>query len=387
MWIFTGAAFYVLFLLGFMDNLKGPTVPAVLKEFNFNYSQGGTILFCTYIGFLIATLLTGVLGDVAGKNAVLFAAGSCLVVGTLGFTTLRSFWALAGSMLVIGLGLGALDLGGNSITVELHPKDKGRYLNLISVAHGLSSIISPLIAGYFISQAMGWRMGYWIGLILALILLLFSFLGHYPVQKSNSKNGMDFKQVGRQILMPSMRWLYILLMAYVGTEIATVAWLVTYLQEVRGQSVTLSSTFLSLFFVGLMVGRFIGSFVVDRIGYVVSLMIASIGSTICLSMGIFGPPSFVFFLSLSGLFYSIIFPVTTAMASDLHSENVGTVIGLLFAFAGLGGAVVPWLVGFLSDAAGLQVGFGFNVVVWGLILICVIRLRAEQRHQLTQTVP
>ena len=59
---------------------------------------------------------------------------------------------------------------------------------------------------------------------------------------------------------------------------------------------------------------------------------------------------------------SIIFPTVTAAASDLHSENVGSVLGLLFTFAGVGGMLGPWLVGLASDAVGIQLGFGTVLV-------------------------
>lgn len=64
----TIGSFIAFFLFGFADNLKGPTLPAVLQELHFNYAQGGTLVFGAYFGFLIATLLTGMLADRAGNK-------------------------------------------------------------------------------------------------------------------------------------------------------------------------------------------------------------------------------------------------------------------------------------------------------------------------------
>jgi fucose permease len=41
---------------------------------------------------------------------------------------------------------------------------------------------------------------------------------------------------------------------------------------------------------------------------------------------------------------------------------VGTLVGLLFAFCGLGGALGPWLVGVVSSLAGIQAGFAVNLI-------------------------
>jgi len=68
LWLITAGAFFAFFLFGFTDNLKGPTLPAPLTDLHFSYAQGGTLLFAAYVGFLIATLFTGVLADLAGKK-------------------------------------------------------------------------------------------------------------------------------------------------------------------------------------------------------------------------------------------------------------------------------------------------------------------------------
>jgi fucose permease len=154
LWLFTAGTFFAFFLLGFTDNLKGPTLPALLRDLNFSYSQGGTLLFAAYVGFLIATLLTGVLADVAGKKAVLLVAGACLLVGIGAYSLLRSFWWLAAAMTMLGLGLGALEVGSNTVIVDLHAGQKGRYLNLLSVFHGLGSLIAPFYAGQLLAAGL-----------------------------------------------------------------------------------------------------------------------------------------------------------------------------------------------------------------------------------------
>jgi MFS transporter, FHS family, glucose/mannose:H+ symporter len=76
---------------------------------------------------------------------------------------------------------------------------------------------------------------------------------------------------------------------------------------------------------------------------------------------------------LTGFFFSIIFPTTTAAVSDLHQENAGTLLGLLFTFGGLGGMLGPWLMGLASNWFGLT--WGFSLVV-GYCLIMVGTLLA-----------
>jgi fucose permease len=92
------------------------------------------------------------------------------------------------------------------------------------------------------------------------------------------------------------------------------------------------------------------------------MLYAAIASVICASLGTFAPPVLAFFLPLTGLFFSIIFPTITAAVSELHKENIGTILGLLFTFAGVGGMLGPWTIGPFSDWLGIYPGFGMITV-------------------------
>ncbi len=165
---------------------------------------------------------------------------------------------------------------------------------------------------------------------------------------------------------------------YVAAEIGIGAWLVEFLQKVKLQSVTQSTLYLALFFGSMTAGRFIGSFFLSRVGYIKSMLYAGVAALIFVGIGVFSSAELAVLLPLSGFFFSIIFPTLTAAVSDMHQENQGTILGLLFTFAGLGGMVGPWLVGVVSDLAGLQLGFGIILVfLLGLNISLGLLIRKE----------
>ncbi|MEW6404785.1 MAG: MFS transporter, partial [Chloroflexota bacterium] len=157
---------------------------------------------------------------------------------------------------------------------------------------------------------------------------------------------------------------------------------VTFLQDVRGASVSSSNQALFLFFAMLMAGRLLGGFFVQRVGYVRSILFASFGVIACLAIGLFSPLSI--FLSISGLFCSFIFPTITAGVSDTHHENINTILGVLFTFAGLGGLIGPWLIGLASDLMGLELGFAGNLLLAVLLTFSILVLMKGRDHG-TQT--
>jgi len=378
-WVWTIASFFAFFVFGFSDNLKGATIPAFLRDLDFSYTIGGTILLGVYIGFLVATLVTGLLADVAGKKVVLLIAGACLTLGILGFSTFSTFWPLAASMLVLGFGLGAIELGANNIIVDLHAAQKGKFLNLMAVMHGLGSMTAPLYAGFLLAAGYSWRLVYQGALVLVAVMVLYLLFAKYPKTMENNKSEkIEFKKLAKIAFGGQMGWYYFLIAIYVATELGIASWIVEYLQTGKGLEVGLSTQMLSVYFGLMMAGRFLGSFFVERVGYLKVMLMASLAAVACIAVGVFGPVEMFFFLPLSGLFLSIIFPTVTAAVSDQHTENQGAILGLLFTFAGVGGMVGPWVVGAASDLFGLQLGFGTSLLFGGLMSAALLVLLVRE---------
>jgi fucose permease len=115
------------------------------------------------------------------------------------------------------------------------------------------------------------------------------------------------------------------------------------------------------------------------------MLYASLASVICVTVGTFAPLALAFFLPLSGLFFSIIFPTITAAVSDLHVDNVGTILGLLFTCGGVGGMLGPWLIGIFSDWLGIQTGFGL-IAVFLLALSATFGLLIARRKPIHRSI-
>ena len=112
-WFLTVCCFLAFFAFGFIDNLKGPVLPELLRSEKLSLSQGGTVLLGAYVGFILATLLTGMISDRIGNRRVLFIAGLLLCIGLFGVSLNISYVSLVLAMGCIGLGLGAIEVGAN----------------------------------------------------------------------------------------------------------------------------------------------------------------------------------------------------------------------------------------------------------------------------------
>ena len=381
--LLTAGCFLAFFTFGFIDNLKGPVLPELLRSEHLSLSQGGTILFGAYIGFIVATLLTGVIADMVGNRQVLFFAGLLLSFGLIGVSFNGSYVSVILMMSVVGLGLGAIEVGANGLIVELHRDNPGRYLNLLATLHGTGSFLVPLYVAWLINLDVVWQNIYLSVVLLSGILTIaFVVAPNCEVARLPTISCWNWRDVFRVGFTRQMGWYYLLISSYVAVELGFAAWLMEYLQQVRGKTVTQSSFYLSGFFVMIMLGRFFGSFVVERLCYLRVIGVALIGGLACLITGILGPDSFILALPISGGFFSIVFPTVTAVVTDKHKENVGTALGILFTFGGIGGALGPWTVGVVSQWFGLKMGLcstiGFCLVSLAALMVLIRRCKGQQ---------
>lgn len=380
LWLLTAGGFFSFFTFGFVDNIKGPTLPNLLQDLNFSYSQGGGILFGAYLGFVIATLLAGPLSDLLGNRLILLAAALFIALGTLGMGSATTYPLLFGAMLVIGLGMGAIEVGGNALIVALHPLAQGRFLNLLATFHGVGSLLAPFYAVWLLSENGSWRNVFLYSLPVTVLLGLLFLITAGPSVSQQERHGFDWQVLRRTGFSPTMIFFYLAIGLYVATELGIANWIVEYLSKSKGLTQSTASYYLSGFFGCIMIGRLVGSIVVERIGYLRSVWLAAIGALLCIGITLLTPPAFAFFLPLSGFFCSIIFPTITAAVARLHPQNTGTILGLLFTAGGVGGALGPAVMGVASDALGIQWGFGLAAIFCaGSIVALSMLLRTEQK--------
>lgn len=369
--LITIGAFAAFFLFGFLDNLKGPVIPFVIKELKINYALMSIVLFLEYAAFLAATIMAGVCIFRFGLKTVLLAALVLLFLGLAVPAGIPVYWVLSAAFLALGLGLGTLEITCNSTIVLLHSENKGKLLNLLGSFHGVGSMLAPLYAGALLSTHISWRIAFAICLIPILILLLYLTLIKFP--KPGPDNAEGLFALAKSAFSREMIWHYIAICFYVAVEIGLATWIVEYTYKIKGQSFFYSTISLSVFFGLITGGRLLGGFFVDKIGHLRILFLAATGALVSLMTGIYGPDYLAVFLPFTGLFFSIIFPTITASFTDIQKPEIGKYLGFLFTFAGIGGMIGPWLIGVFGDLIQLtnsiSILIGYALIMFTAIVV------------------
>jgi fucose permease len=180
----------------------------------------------------------------------------------------------------------------------------------------------------------------------------------------------------------------VLLLAFIlfcesGNEACIAGWTSTYL-GVTGYTPRIATLVLATYWAALMMSRMLAAKILQgmpKLRLVIwAGFLALAGAIVLLSAR-----SLILFFAgtaLIGLSYGPIFPTTLAIAGDRHSNRAGTVFGLLFSIALIGGMLFPWVVGEVSQAVSVRSGMiipGLGAV--GIVVLSVAVALKERKSK------
>lgn len=163
----------------------------------------------------------------------------------------------------------------------------------------------------------------------------------------------------REALRNKITWLCAgFLLLYVGVEVSIGGWLVTFMLKIRHGEPFASGLAVTGFWLGLTFGRVILGFVTGKIGEklaIASYLLLCIGLELCFWL----IPNFIasaVFAAWLGFFLGPLFPAAIVVATKLLPRRLHvSAIGFAAAFGGGGAAVLPFAVGAIAQAKGVQV--------------------------------
>lgn len=377
---------YIAFTsLGLPDSLLGAGWPVMHEAFNVPVSYMGIVTMvisgCTIVSSLMSDKLTKKLtAPIVTVISVFLTA-----IALFGFSFATDFWMLIVLAIPYGLGAGAIDAALNNY-VALHYTS--RHMSWLHCFWGVGTIISPFVMSYALTTSVwndGYRIVSFIQFGIGFLLLL-----TIPVWKQNKmqtaeKNAEAQNSIGivDALKIKGVPFLLFGFLAYCAAEATAMGWASTYLVQVRGVTEERAAAFASLVFIGLTVGRFIGGFIMDRLGdrkmIILGTVIAVCGIAILFlpfENEIFAISGFI----ITGLGYAPIYPcIIHATPENFGAENSGAIIGIQMASAYVGSTFMPPLYGLL----GRLIGFEIMPVYLTLFVVFMI-IMVEKTFRITK---
>src|SRR5262249_23158143 len=112
------------------------------------------------------------LGDLYGRKIFFQAAIVIFLVGSVLAGLAHSMLELIAFRAVQGIGGGGLLTGAQTIVADVVPaRDRGRYQGLFGSVFGVTSVIGPLIGGFFVDN-LSWRWVFYVNLPIGAVALV-----------------------------------------------------------------------------------------------------------------------------------------------------------------------------------------------------------------------
>ena len=372
------ALIYIAFIsLGLPDGLLGVAWPEMRSSFKLPLDALGIILIGSTTGYLISSFLNGFFMKKIGV-AVLLSL-SCLATGLalIGYTLAQFWWLLPVLAVFAGLGAGAIDAALNTYVEKNFNEGLMQWLH---ASFGVGITLGPIIMSNAIKYSNSWRMGYVIvgiaQIILALIFAMTLFLWENPKDNKAVEAYNNKKQNKNVELFQTLKYLpailsILLFFIYTGIEMSVGHWAYTLFTESRGISTARAGFWVSVYWGSFTIGRILAGFLAYKF---LSRKIAKFAAV----LGLFGSVLITVNLShwlsilgiaITGLAIAPIFPALISSTSyRVGKKHTTNTIGMQISAAGLGGALIPGLVGILAKNISLEIIPIFIAILFILFL-------------------
>jgi FHS family L-fucose permease-like MFS transporter len=396
----TGALVIVtilFFMWGLLTSLNDVLIPHLKSLYTLTYLQAMLVQFCFFGAYFIVSLPAGILirkigyqnGAVTG---LMIAAAGC----ALFYPASKSGYGLfLFAFFVLASGITILQVAANPYVTVLGPaRTASSRLTLTQAFNSLGTTVAPALGGILIlsTVALGADQlaalppaeqaahkaaeaaavqGPYLGLAAALAILAVLFaLARLPKisHADDGKPAHDGKggaMAYRHLVLGAVA-----IFLYVGAEVSIGSFLINFLGEgnIAGLSHADAAQYVSLYWGGALVGRFIGFAVMRYVSPGKTLGVNSLGAILLVLLATFGEGKLAMWAILAvGLCNSIMFPTIFSLALHGLGKFTGQGSGIL-CMAIVGGAVVPFVQGMFADTIGLQPSFMVPAVCYLFIL-------------------
>lgn len=369
----------LFFMWGFLTCLNDILIPHLKEVFDLNYTQGMLIQFCFFGAYFLVSLPAGLLVKKVGYKTGAVIGLVVAAIGCLMFypaAAMREYAVFLAALFVLAGGITVLQVSANPYVAILgKPETASSRLTLTQAFNSFGTTIAPMIGGALIlgavtvdsnltgdallqAKAHAVQIPY-VALASALLLLaaVFAFLKlpvivdeALPAATQDSGSAWQYKH----LVLGAVG-----IFVYVGGEVAIGSLLVNFmgLPEIAGLAEKDAAVYVSYYWGGAMVGRFIGSAVMQKVSGGTVLAFNALAAVVLILVAVFASGSLAMWAILAvGLCNSVMFPTIFSLAVTGLGRHTSQGSSIL-CMAIVGGALIPLAQGALADSLGLQLSF------------------------------
>ena len=373
----------LFFLWGFITVLNDVLIPRLKGVFDLSYFEAMLVQFCFFGAYFIVSIPAGILVKQLGYKKGILTGLIIASIGCMLFypaVVVHEYWLFLGALFVLAAGITVLQVSANPYVAALGPdKTASSRLNLAQALNALGTTVGPYVGGILFfgtagtlaasaASAESVKVPYlMLAAALLLIAIVFAFI-KLPEIEAHKEDSTDTET--RSLMQaPHLTMGVVAIFCYVGGEVAIGSFLVNYFGEahIAGLEEHAAAALISYYWGGAMVGRFVGSALLQKIAPSKAIAFNAISVIALLLITIFTQGDVALYSVLAiGLFNSIMFPTIFSVAIEKLGPLTSKGSGWL-CLAIVGGALVPLLQGYIADTVNIQDSFFVPMVCYVFI--------------------
>ncbi|MBQ9564061.1 MAG: MFS transporter [Synergistaceae bacterium] len=366
--------------IGVLSLILGSMLPDLRAAYGLSPALAGFLLAVYSVGNLSAGIVGGAAALLVGQRPaiVLLSALSCLGMLALGVWGAPAFLLLG--FFAVGLGRGAIvNFGTRAVNILTDGSPVAS--NLLHAFFALGAILAPVVF-FLLRNALGWKAGLALTALLGAATALTFFRVPMP---EGGADGKAPARGGSMIFLrdPAFLVLALMMFCYLSSEYAINGWLVTYIQHKESLAASLSgpagaySQMMAAVLWGVvLVGRLVCAALSGRVSQKTLLLASSLGAAAFFGGMLAGDDIRTVTICVAGLGFCMagISPLIFSSAA-YFTNNFPMATGTLYLLGGTGGALMPFLIGFLAGRFGFSGGMAAILGSFSLLtLFSVVNL-------------
>jgi len=390
----------LFFMWGFLTCLNDILVPHLKSIFDLSYARVMLVQFAFFSAFFLFSVPWSKVVNRIGYQRTMVVGLLTMALGAFLFlpaASAASYPLFLTALVVLAAGITGLQVSANPYVVVLgKPETASSRLDLTQAFNSLGTTIAPKLGGllilatapmaieelhqlsphalhaYRVQEAASVKIPYTV--ICVALVLLAVVIGTFKLPKiehAEHRSGVD-DSIWKH---PNLILGAVGIFAYVGAEVSIGSFLVNFfgLPEIAGFSAKTAAGFVSFYWGGAMIGRFLGAGLLRRIkpGNLLGLCAICAATLVSVSMALGGHTAMWSILAV-GLFNSIMFPTIFSLGLAELGPLTGSGSGIL-TMAIVGGAILPVVQGTIADHVGIHHAFLLPVLCYLYILFFGLR--------------
>ena len=337
------AAYYLSFIvLGLASAAEGPSLPTLAAHTSSPLNRISLLFVAGSVGYLLGSMVGGHAYDTLPKHRFMVATLIVMIAAAIVFPLASALWFLLFAAFVMSLGKGALDVGCNILLQWVHGDEVAPFLNGLHFSFGLGAFLSPILLAQIISLTHEIYWVFWIIALLMIPLAVWLWILPPPPTRTYAETSNDALISVAPILLIVLAFIL-----YVGAEVGFSNWIYTYAFTLKLASKVTAAYLTSAFWGLFTVGRLLGVWLSTRTRSKTILFADFIGCFASLGLILMrGDSALILWIGTIcfGISMASIFPNILTLASE-SLRITGTITGWFLVGAGMGGMLLPWLIG------------------------------------------